>query len=60
MEAILMVYEFTNSKGQKFWLHQKGKLFFFSKNQEGAIDLPSDLEVFENPRTKLPMVRKKK
>ncbi|MEM5782473.1 MAG: hypothetical protein QXD43_04755 [Candidatus Aenigmatarchaeota archaeon] len=55
-----MVYEFTNSKGQKFWLHQKGKLFFFSKNQEGAIDLPSDLEVFENPRTKLPMVRKKK
>ena len=55
-----MAYEHTNSKGQKYWLHQKGKLLFFSKNQEGSIDLPSHLEVFENSRTHLPMVRKKK
>ena len=55
-----MAYSHTNSKGQTFWLHQKGKLFFFSKNQEGAIDLPHNLEVFENSRTSLPMVRKKK
>ena len=55
-----MAFEITNSKGQKYFLHSKGKLFFFSKSQEGAIDLPSDLEVFENRRTGLPMVRKKK
>ena len=55
-----MVYEHTNSKNQKFWLHQRGKLFFFSKSHEGAIELPSHLEVFENSRTHLPMVRKKK
>lgn len=55
-----MAYEHTNSKGQKFWLHNRGKLFFFSKSPEGAIDLPSHLEVFENKRTGLPMVRRKK
>jgi hypothetical protein len=55
-----MAYEHTNSKGQKYWLHQKGRLFFFSKIPEGSIDLPNDLEVFENLRTHLPMVRRKK
>jgi len=55
-----MAYEHTNSKGQKYWLHGKGKLFFFSKNQEGSIDLPAEMEVFENSRTHLPMVRRKK
>jgi len=55
-----MAYEHVNSKGQKFWLHQKGKLFFFSKIQDDSIDLPSEMEVFENSRTHLPMIRRKK
>lgn len=55
-----MGYSHKNSKGVTFWLHQKGKLMFFSKNPEDAIDLPEGLEIFENPRTGLPMVRKKK
>jgi len=55
-----MSYSHINSKGVKFWLHSKGRLFFFSKNPEGAIDLPENLEIFENQRTGLPMVRKKK
>jgi hypothetical protein len=55
-----MAYSHKNSKGVTYWLHNRGKLFFFSKNPEGAIDLPDNLEVFENPRTGLPMVRKKK
>jgi len=55
-----MAYSHKNSRGDTFWLHQKRSLFFFSRNPEGAIDLPSHLEVFENPRTGLPMVRKKK
>ncbi len=53
-----MVYEYTNSKGIKYYLHQKGKLLFFSKNPEGAIDLPAGLKVEENPKTGLPMVKK--
>jgi len=59
MGAIIMAYEHTNSKGQKFWLHQKGRLFFFSKSQEGSIDLPEGLTVIENQHTGLPMVKKK-
>jgi hypothetical protein len=55
-----MAYSHTNSKGETFWLHQKGKLFFFSRKTEESIDLPAHLEVFENQRTSLPMVRKKK
>jgi hypothetical protein len=55
-----MAYSQKNSKGDTFWLHNKGKLLFFSRIAEGAIDLPSHLETFENERTKLPMVRKKK
>ena len=55
-----MAYSYKNSRGVDFWLHSRGRLFFFSKNPEGAIDLPDHLEVFENQRTGLPMVRKKK
>ena len=55
-----MAYSHKNSRGDTYWLHQKGRLFFFSRKPEESIDLPSDFEVFENPRTALPMVRKKK
>jgi hypothetical protein len=55
-----VAYSHKNSKGDTFWLHSKGKLFFFSRKPEESIDLPSHLEVFENQRTMLPMVRKKK
>jgi len=54
-----MAYEHTNSKGVKYYLHSRGKLMFFSKNPADSIDLPSHLEVMENSRTGLPMVRKK-
>ncbi len=60
-----MGYEHTNSRGQKYYLHNVegrggAKLFFFSKKPEDSIDLPDRFEVFENERTGLPMVRKKK
>ncbi len=54
-----MAYSHKNSKGITYWLHSRGKLFFFSKKPEDSIDLPDHLEVFENQRTGLPMVRKK-
>lgn len=59
-----MAFEYTNSRGQKYYLHKRvGKggatLFFFSKSSEDAIDLPERFQVIENPRTGLPMVKKK-
>ena len=55
-----MGYEHTNSRGVKYYLHTRGgKLFFFSKDPTDSIDLPQNLEVMENPRTGLPMVKKK-
>jgi hypothetical protein len=60
-----MPYSHQNSRGQTYWLHSRegrggAKLFFFSKDSSNSIDLPDRLEVFENPRTGLPMVKKKK
>lgn len=59
-----MAYEHTNSRGQKYWLHMRegkggAKLFFFSKNSSESIDLPTEFMVVENPRTGLPMVKRK-
>lgn len=65
-----MAYEYTNSKGVKFYLNSKevtlrgGKkqtIFYFSKDQrpEGT-DLPADRVVNENPRNGFPTVSKKK
>jgi hypothetical protein len=55
-----MGFEKVNSVGKKYYLHQKGHLMFFSGDPKGSIDLPKGLDVIENPKTKLPMVRKKK
>ena len=59
-----MAYSYKNKKGQIYWLHSRevktgAKLFFFSKKPEESIDLPPSYQVFENPRTGLPMVKKK-
>jgi len=59
-----MAYSHVNSKGQTYWLHSRdvgskgAKLFFFSKSQDGAVDLPPVYTVMEGP-TGLPMVKKK-
>jgi hypothetical protein len=54
-----MGYEYTNSKGVKYYLHQKGKLFYFSRDSSNSIDLPSGFKVTENKKTGLPMLKKK-
>ncbi|MEM0360641.1 MAG: hypothetical protein QXK06_04885 [Candidatus Diapherotrites archaeon] len=54
-----MVYEHTNSKGKKYYLHQNGKLMYFSSDPKNAIDLPPGMTVVENQRTGLPMIKKK-
>jgi len=57
-------YEKINTKGQKYFLHKRvgtngNTLYFFSKNPDEGIDLPSGFEVIENERTGLPMLKKK-
>ena len=44
-----MAYGHTNSKGTTYFLHSKGKMFFFSKEvKEGALDaLPAGYQVVE-------------
>lgn len=55
-----MTYEHVNSKGTKYYLHQKGRLYYFGKQKKSnAIDLPSGFKVMENPRTGLPMLKGK-
>jgi len=50
--------EYENSRGRKYYLHQKGKLWFFSQKSEDCIDLPDGYRIIENKRTGLPMLKK--
>ncbi|MCX6802689.1 MAG: hypothetical protein NT067_06285 [Candidatus Diapherotrites archaeon] len=54
-----MVCEHTNSKGKKYYLHQSGRLMYFSGDPKKGIDLPAGMTIVENQRTGLPMVKKK-
>ena len=59
-----MAYIYTNSKGVKYYLHIRegkggAKLFFFSKDPTGGVDLPENMQIVENQKTGLPMVKKK-
>ena len=58
-----MAYSHTNSRGQTYHLHTRegkggARLFFFSKDPNGSIDLPPGFQIVENPRTGLPLVKK--
>ena len=67
-----MAFSVVSTKSQKtYYLHsrevvlrgdRKQRIFFFGGEvKEGALDaLPEGYEVMENPRTGLPMLRKKK
>lgn len=59
-----MGYSQKNSRGVMYYLHSRegrggAKLFFFSKDPTNNIDLPENLQVIENTRTGLLMVKKK-
>lgn len=54
-----MGFSYKNKKGRTYFLHSKGRLFFFSKEDKGSIDLPSGFKIIENSRTGLPMLKKK-
>ncbi len=54
-----MAYGHTNSKGTTYYLHSKGRMFFFSKEiKEGALDaVPAGYDVVEM-KTGLPVLKK--
>lgn len=65
-----MAYKHTNSKGVDYYLHSKNvklrsgreqRIYYFAKQAgEGAQDaLPTGFTVVENPRTGLPVLKKK-
>jgi len=53
----LMVFEYKNKKGRVYYLHSKGRLFYFAKDKKGGIDLPKGYKVIENKKTGLPMLK---
>lgn len=65
-----MAYSHTNSKGVTYYLNAKDvtlrggkvqKIFYFSKDQRPeGVELPSDMEVNENPRNGFLTVKRKK
>ncbi|MFA5357741.1 MAG: hypothetical protein WC308_02355 [archaeon] len=55
---ITMGYEHKNSKGKTYYLHSRGKLFFFSSKSEDGIELPAGYKVVENQTTGLPMLKR--
>jgi len=62
--AFLGLYIYKTKKGEKYYLHMSKKgnrtLYYFSKEPAGALPaLPMGYEVVENPKTGLPMLRKK-
>ncbi|MBI4043344.1 MAG: hypothetical protein HY393_00875 [Candidatus Diapherotrites archaeon] len=54
-----MGYSTKAKNGKTYYLHQKGKLFFFSSNPLNSIELPAGYEVIEGVKTGLPLLKRK-
>ncbi len=52
-------FSYTNKKGQTYYLHKRGKLYYFSRESHGSVPLPVGYYVKENPRTGMPVLKKK-
>ncbi len=64
-----MAYEFTNSKGVKYYLHYKDvnlkggrqqRIYFFARDvRSGSLDeVPAGFKVIETERTGMPILKK--
>ncbi|MFW6128979.1 MAG: hypothetical protein ACOC6P_01885 [Candidatus Aminicenantaceae bacterium] len=64
-----MAYEFTNSKGVKYYLHHKDvelkggrtqRIYFFARDiRQGSLDeIPAGYKVVETERTGMPILKK--
>ncbi len=65
-----MAFEFTNSKGVKYYLHFKDvnlkggriqRIYFFARDiRDGSLDaVPEKFKVIETERTSMPILKKK-
>lgn len=65
-----MAYKYTNSKGTDYYLHSKEvrlrsgrqqRIYYFAKSAgaDAVDEVPGDFVVVENPRTGLPVLRRK-
>lgn len=55
-----MVFEYANSKGKKYYLHKREKLFYFAGAKgPNACDFPDGFKIVENQKTGLPMLKRK-
>ncbi len=52
-----MAYSFTAKNGTTYYLHSRGRLFYFSKDPKDGVDLPQGYEVMDTGR--LPVLKKK-
>ncbi len=53
------MFSHKNSRGKTYYLHQKGRLYFFSSKPQGGIDLPEGYKIVESEATGLPLLKKK-
>ncbi len=54
-----MANSHKNSKGITYYFHRKGHLQYFSKDPNGAVEIPPEFEIVENQRTGLPLAKRK-
>jgi hypothetical protein len=48
----------SKKSGKTYYLHKKGRLFYFSGSSTGAVALPAGYKTIENKKTGLPLVKK--
>lgn len=70
-ERVIVAYTHKNSKGQTYYLHskevtlkggRKQTIYYFAREEDKkfALDaVPADRQVSENPRTGLPLLKRK-
>jgi len=59
-ERKLKGFSYTNKRDKTYYLHQRGKLFYFSKDPMHGVDKPDNMTVVENKQTGLPLLKKKR
>jgi len=57
-------FVFENKKKKKYYLHEytgigQKHMYYFSKDEKDAIELPPGWEIIENTKTGLPTLKKK-
>ncbi len=54
------LFSYKSKNNKVYYLHKKGNLYYFSTKKEGAISLPKDRFVVENPINNLPILKRKR